>query len=114
MVTTLWHKARQKELCVFVLRGELEVDVKKAAKAAGVKKLEMLPLKDLTKETGYGRGVCSAVGMKRKYPTFIDANAQKLEEIIVSAGRPGVQMKLSPEDLREVSEAIFKDIVKTQ
>ena len=65
-------KANQKELFVFLLPVALELDLKKAAKAAGVKKLEMLPLKDLTKETGYVRGGCSAVGMKRKYPTFID------------------------------------------
>ena len=111
---TLVTKANQKELFVFLLPVALELDLKKAAKAASVKKLEMLPLKDLTKETGYVRGGCSAVGMKRKYPTFIDANALELEEIIVSAGRPGVQMKLSPEELREVSEAVFLDIVKTQ
>jgi Cys-tRNA(Pro)/Cys-tRNA(Cys) deacylase len=111
---TLVTKASPKELFVFLLPVSLELDLKKAAKAAGVKKLEMLPLKDLTKETGYVRGGCSAVGMKRKYPTFIDANALQLNEIIVSAGRPGVQMKLLPEDLREVSEAIFIDIVKTQ
>ncbi|QUW21091.1 Cys-tRNA(Pro) deacylase [Sporosarcina sp. Marseille-Q4063] len=111
---TLVTKAGEKELFVFLLPVALELDLKKAAKAAGVKKLEMLPLKDLTKETGYIRGGCSAIGMKRKYPTFIDANALALDKIIVSAGRPGVQMKLSPEDLREVSEAIFIDIVKTQ
>ncbi|WP_210470541.1 Cys-tRNA(Pro) deacylase [Sporosarcina sp. 6E9] len=111
---TLVTKASQKELFVFLLPVALELDLKKAAKAAGVKKLEMLPLKDLTKETGYVRGGCSAVGMKRKYPTFIDATASELDEIIVSAGRPGVQMKLSPEDLREVTEALYIDIVKTQ
>ena len=66
---TLVTKANQKELFVFLVPVALELDLKKAAKAAGVKKLEMLPLKDLTKETGYVRGGCSAVGMKRKYPT---------------------------------------------
>ena len=110
---TLVTKANEKKLFVFLLPVALELDLKKAAKAAGVKKLDMLPLKDLTKETGYVRGGCSAVGMKRKCPTIIDETALKLNEIIVSAGRPGVQMKLSPTELAKVTEAKFYDIVKS-
>lgn len=109
---TLVTTVGSKELFVFLLPVALELDLKKAAKAAGVKKLEMLPLKDLTKETGYIRGGCSAVGMKRKYPTFIDETALKLAQIIVSAGKPGVQMQLLPKDLAKVTEAQFYDIVK--
>ncbi|MCZ2260899.1 Cys-tRNA(Pro) deacylase [Sporosarcina sp. G11-34] len=109
---TLVAKANQRELFVFLLPVDLELDLKKAAKAAGVKKIDMLPLKDLTKETGYVRGGCSAVGMKRKYPTFIDEAALNLNEIIVSAGKPGMQMLLSPTELASVTEAVFKDIVK--
>lgn len=100
------------ERFVFLVPVAEELDLKKAAKAAGVKKIEMLPLKDLTKETGYVRGGCSAVGMKRKYPTFIDETAVNLEQIIVSAGKPGVQMSLSPKALAKVTEATFYDIVK--
>jgi len=73
----------------------------------------MLPLKDLTKETGYVRGGCSAVGMKRKYPTIIHATAQLLDQMIVSAGKPGVQMKITPEALSKVTTAVFSDIVKS-
>ena len=110
---TLVTKARERELFVFLLPVALELDLKKAAKAAGVKKLDMLPLKDLTKETGYVRGGCSAVGMKRKYPTIIDQNALHLNEIIVSAGKPGAQMKLTPTELAHVTAAKFEDIVKS-
>ena len=84
-----------------------ELDLKKAARAAEVKKLDMLPLKELTKETGYVRGGCSAVGMKKKYPTFIDKSAESLDWMIVSAGKPGLQMKLIPAELARVTEALF-------
>ena len=110
---TLVTKANDRELFVFLVPVALELDLKRAAKAAGVKKLDMLPLKDLTKETGYIRGGCSAVGMKRKYPTFIDKAALDLNEIIVSAGKPGAQMKLSPTELGHITEAKFEDIVKS-
>ena len=109
---TLVAKANERELFVFLLPVDLELDLKKAARAAGVKKIEMLPLKELTKETGYVRGGCSAVGMKRKYPTFIDEAASTLNGIIVSAGKPGMQMLLSPAELANVTNAEFKDIVK--
>ncbi len=110
---TLVTKGNERELFVFLLPVDLELDLKKAAKVAGVKKLDMLPLKDLTKETGYVRGGCSAVGMKRKYPTFIDEAALNLNEIIVSAGKPGAQMKLTPSDLGRVTAAEFHDLVKS-
>ena len=110
---TLVTIAGERELYVFLLPVALELDLKKAAKAAGVKKLDMLPLKDLTTETGYIRGGCSAVGMKRKYPTIIDQSALNLEEIIVSAGKPGTQMKISPIALANVTASEFEDIVRS-
>lgn len=110
---TLVTTVGDKELFVFLIPVALELDLKKAAKAAGVKKLEMLPLKDLTKATGYVRGGCSAVGMKRQYPTFIDETAMDLDEMIVSAGKPGVQMSLAPNALSKVTGATFYDIVKS-
>ena len=91
---TLVTIAGTRELFIFLVPVALELDLKKAARAAEVKKLDMLPLKDLTKETGYVRGGCSAVGMKKKYPTFIDESAESLDWMIVSAGKPGLQMKL--------------------
>lgn len=109
---TLVAVANAKELFVFLIPVAAELDLKKAAQAAGVKKLEMLPLKDLTKETGYVRGGCSAIGMKKKYPTVIDQSAEKLEGMIVSAGKPGLQMKLSPIALAKATDAIFVPLMK--
>ncbi|MFJ7934230.1 Cys-tRNA(Pro) deacylase [Sporosarcina sp. NPDC096371] len=109
---TLVTMAGPRELFVFLIPVALELDLKKAAKAAGVKKLDMLPVKDLMKETGYVRGGCSAVSMKKNYPTFIDESAQSIRMMIVSAGKVGLQMKLVPEELARVTEAVFCDIVK--
>ncbi len=109
---TLVAKSSNGELFVFLIPVSLELDLKKAAKAAGVKKIEMLPLKELTKETGYVRGGCSAIGMKRNYPTFIDQTASLLDKMIVSAGRPGVQMSITPTALASVTGAACVDLVK--
>jgi Cys-tRNA(Pro)/Cys-tRNA(Cys) deacylase len=109
---TLVTIAAPRELFVFLVPVAAELDLKKAARTAGVKKLDMLPLKDLTNETGYVRGGCSAVGMKRKFPTFMDNSAETLEAMIVSAGKPGLQMKLSPHQLTKVAEASFVDVLK--
>lgn len=105
--------AGPRELFIFLVPVAAELDLKKAARAAEVKKLDMLPLKELTKETGYVRGGCSAVGMKKKYPTFIDKSAERLDMIIVSAGKPGLQMKLITDELAKMTEASFIDIVKS-
>ena len=78
-----------------------EVDLKKAAKAAGDKKVEMLPMKDLLAVTGYIRGGCSPIGMKKRFPTFLDPSAFSYENIAVSAGQRGVQVLLSPADLED-------------
>lgn len=84
---------------VFVIPVDSELDLKKAAKVSGEKKIEMLPMKDIQKSTGYIRGGCSPVGMKKQYRTYIDESAKNKEKIIVSAGKIGVQMKLKVEDL---------------
>ncbi|MEK5040031.1 Cys-tRNA(Pro) deacylase [Sporosarcina sp. FSL K6-3457] len=109
---TLVTMAGPRELFVYLVPVALELDLKKAARAAGVKKLDMLPLKDLTKETGYMRGGCSAIGMKKNYPTFIDESAQSLDLMTVSAGKVGLQMKLAPDELARVASATFYDVVK--
>ncbi len=96
---------------VFVLPIDEEIDFKKAAKAAGEKSLEMLPLKDLTKVTGYVRGGCTSIGMKKQYPTFIQATARDLDQITVSGGRIGLQITLAPEDLRRAAGAEFADVI---
>lgn len=107
---TLVTRATDKSLHVFLLPVAQELDMKKAAKAAGVKKLDMLPLKDLTKETGYIRGGCSPIGMKRNYPTVIDSSAATLERIVISAGRPGFQMAVHPSNLVSLTQAKYEDI----
>lgn len=88
-----------------------ELDLKKAAKAAGDKKAEMLPLKDLLPTTGYIRGGCSPVGMKKKFPTFIDETAELFDEIAVSAGVRGAQIIINGENLSEYLGAKFADLL---
>ena len=78
-----------------------EVDLKKAARAAGDKKVEMLPMKELLPVTGYVRGGCSPIGMKKHYPTYIDETCILFDRIAVSAGRRGLQLLIAPEDLCE-------------
>lgn len=99
-------------LFVFVIPVVEELDLKEAAKVVGEKKVEMLPLKDLQKHTGYIRGGCSPVGMKKLYPTYIDASAEQLSTIIVSAGKIGMQMEVNPKDLAKVTKAEFVEVLK--
>ena len=96
---------------VFVIPIEAEIDFKKAAKVVGEKSLVMLPLKELTKVTGYVRGGCTAVGMKKQFPTVIQKDAESLEYMHVSAGKLGMQLKLSPKDLQKASNARFDDVI---
>ena len=96
---------------VFVIPIEEEIDFKKAARVVGEKSLELLHLKDLTKVTGYVRGGCTAIGMKKQYPTVIHEAACGLEYIHVSGGKLGMQLKLSPDDLRRAANAQFADII---
>ena len=96
-----------------------ELDLKKAAKAAGEKSVDMLPLKELQPTTGYVRGGCSPIGAKRKFPVYLDETATLFEEISVSAGQRGLQVLLAPEELRRAAseqpggqaEAGFADLV---
>lgn len=99
-------------LYVFVIPVAEELDLKKAAKAAGEKKIEMLPVKELQKWTGYIRGGCSPIGMKKLYPTFIDSSAEGLETMAVSAGKIGQQMELVPQLLAGVIHAKFTELIK--
>ena len=97
---------------VFVVPIDDEIDFKKAAKAAGEKSIEMLHLKDLTKVTGYIRGGCTAIGMKKQFPTVIQESAKELEQIHISGGRLGMQLKLSPFDLQKAANAEFADVIR--
>ena len=96
---------------VFVLPIDEEIDFKKAAKAAGEKSLEMLPLKDLTKVTGYVRGGCTSIGMKKQYPTVFHQTALDYDTIYISAGKIGAQVELAPRDLLDLLGAHAADIV---
>ncbi len=100
----------KQDLFVFVIPVAEELDLKKAAKAAGEKKIEMLPMKELQQWTGYIRGGCSPVGMKKMFPTFIDQSAAHLEKMLVSAGKVGLQMELNPQNLKEIVSAVFIDL----
>ena len=96
---------------VFVVPVLAELDLKKAAKAAGVKSVAMIHVADINKVTGYIRGGCTAVGMKKQYKTVIDASAQTLQTMIVSGGRIGSQIELTPEDLAKAANAVFAEII---
>ena len=96
---TLVLKGEKTGFLVCCIPVDGEVDLKKAAKAAGDKKVEMLPMKDLLATTGYIRGGCSPIGMKKRFPTYLHPSAFDYEVIAVSAGQRGVQVLLSPADL---------------
>ena len=98
---------------VFVIPIEAEIDFKKAARTVKEKSLEMLHLKDLTKVTGYIRGGCTAIGMKKQFPTVIQESAKELEQIHISGGRLGMQLKLSPFDLQKAANAEFADVIRS-
>lgn len=108
---TLVTVGKSKTHYVFVIPVAEEIDFKKAAKVVGEKSLEMLPLKDLTAVTGYIRGGCTSVGMKKKFQTTIQEDAILLEKIVVSGGRLGLQLVLEPEDLRRAADATFADVI---
>ncbi|HJB18388.1 MAG TPA: Cys-tRNA(Pro) deacylase [Candidatus Bariatricus faecipullorum] len=97
---------------VFVIPVEQEIDLKKAARAVGEKSLELLPLKQLTAVTGYVRGGCTAVGMKKQFPTVIDESARDLDEFYVSGGRVGTQLRLAPEGLKKAASATYADVIR--
>lgn len=95
---------------VCVIPGNMEVDLKAAAKVAGAKKAEMIPMKELLPLTGYIRGGCSPIGMKKSFPTYFHSTATDFDEIYVSAGVRGLQLRISPTDLISYVRATVADI----
>lgn len=89
---------------VCIIPGAEELDLKKAAKTSGNKNCEMIPMKDLLSITGYIRGACSPIGMKKQFPTYIDNSCSKFESIYVSAGKRGLQIQISPTDLLKIAK----------
>ena len=109
---TLVARGGKGGLYVFVIPVAEELDLKKCAGAVGEKKVEMIHVKEMLGLTGYIRGGCSPIGMKKKYPTYIDEIATLFERIYVSAGMRGQQLIMNPEDLRRYTEAEFVDLTK--
>ena len=108
---TLVLKGEKRGFLVCCIPVAEELDLKKVARAVGDKKVEMLPMKELLPTTGYIRGGCSPIGMKKKFPTYIEETAQLYDQITVSAGQRGVQVTLNPEDLRRYVEAEFVPLI---
>lgn len=108
---TLVTESTSKEFYVFVIPILAELDLKKAAYIADKKSLSMIHVKDINKVTGYIRGGCTAIGMKKQYKTWVDTSAENLPEIIVSGGKIGIQIQLKPTDLLFASNGVFEDVI---
>lgn len=109
---TLVMQGKSKKFYVFVIPIAEEVDLKAAARAVGEKSVEMIHVKDLTAITGYVRGGCSPLGMKKAFPTIIDASAEQYEDIYISGGRIGTSIRLNPLDLARVVRADFAAVTQ--
>lgn len=99
---------------VCVVPGDMEVELKALAKVSGNKKVEMIPMKDLLNVTGYIRGGCSPIGMKKRFPTYFHVTANNYETIYVSAGVRGLQIEISPSDLIGFVQATVADVASGQ
>ena len=108
---TIVLEGKSKNLYVCVIHGAAHLDLKKVAKACGEKNIDLLPLSELEKETGYIRGGCSPVGMKKLYRTFFDKEVEKFEKIMVSAGRRGLQMEVETEKLVGIVNGTVVDLL---
>ena len=112
MFKTLVTKGSRGGYFVFCIPVAEELDLKKCAAAAGEKSVEMIHVKDMLSVTGYIRGGCSPVGMKKKYPTFLDETSILYDKIYVSGGQRGLQLCLSPEDLTAFVGATVADLIR--
>lgn len=97
---------------VCIVPGESEINLKQAAKVSGNKKCELLAMKELLPVTGYIRGGCSPIGMKKHFPTYIHESAKEFDFIYISAGQRGLQVKLAPVDLLRESQAVYAMLVE--
>ena len=109
---TLVTRGKSGDYFVFVLPVEQELDLKAAARSVGEKSVEMIHVKDINKVTGYIRGGCSPIGMKKQFVTVIDSSAESLDTFHVSGGKRGTQVELSPRDLAGLIGAKFENIVE--
>ena len=111
---TLVMQGKSKKYYVFVIPIAEEVDLKAAARSVGEKSVEVIHVKDITAITGYVRGGCSPLGMKKQFPTVIDSTAEAFDQMYVSGGRIGTSVRLNPKDLAHVVRAEFADIIAKQ
>lgn len=109
---TLVTMGKSKEYYVFVIPVHKELDLKKAAKVTGEKSISMIKQKELLSLTGYVHGGCSPIGMKKTFKTFINSSVNDIEEIYVSAGRVGMQIKLASKDLIDIARCNVADVVE--
>ncbi len=107
---TLVTRSPGRDYYIFVVPVNRELNLKKCAKACGEKSVEMIPVKEITKVTGYVRGGCSPLAMKKQYPTFLHQSAENLPAITVSGGKIGVQITLRPTDLLQACGGAFADL----
>ena len=110
---TLVTKGHSNAYFVFVIPIEAELDLKAAARSVGEKSVEMIHVKDLLAVTGYIRGGCTSIGMKKRYVTRIDATAKSLDTMIVSGGRIGMQLELAPDDLARAAGAEYAAVIRS-
>ncbi len=108
---TLVLKGDKTGFFVCVIPGKDEVDLKKAAKVSGNKNCQMIPMKELLPTTGYIRGACSPIGMKKHFPTYIHLTALQYDFIYVSAGQRGLQLRLAPQDLVKEAKAEIVELI---
>lgn len=109
---TLVMQGKTGQYYVFVVPIATEVNLKNAAKVVGEKAVEMIPVKEINRITGYVRGGCTPIGMKKQFPTVIHESAKQFDRIYISGGRIGTTIVLSPEALAEVTSAEFADIIQ--
>ncbi|HBB20465.1 MAG: Cys-tRNA(Pro) deacylase [Ruminococcus sp.] len=109
---TLVAQGKSGSYYCFLLPVALELDLKKAAKSVGEKSVELLHVKDITKVTGYVRGGCTPIGMKKQFMTVVDKSGEELEKFYISGGRIGTQIRLSPGQLVKAIRGKFEDIVQ--
>lgn len=108
---TLVLRGDRNGLLVCVIPGDKEVDLKKAAKLSGNKKVEMIAMKELLPLTGYIRGGCCLIGMKKPFPTWIHSTCMDFPFIYISAGVRGLQLKIAPQDLLDVTDSVVADLI---
>lgn len=108
---TLVLEGKSRQYYVFVLPIDKELDLKAAAKTVGEKSVEMIPVKEINNVTGYIRGGCTPLGMKKQYKTVVHESAGQFDRIIISGGRIGSQIFLKPDDLLKATKGVFADVI---